>query len=615
VTSLLEQLLPTPRLLEVDHVDLAAPPERVWPLVRHADLARSPLVRAFFALRAVPERLSGRAEPHTLRLDDLCSSPEKPGFQVLLEDAPHEVAVGAIGQVWQPVIPFVHAPDAEAFLAFSEPEQVKVAWSIRVLAYGAQDSRVEIEVRVDATDNAAWRKFERYFRLIGPGSHLIRRSLLHGLVKELGTPEQQERERPLPGDALLSGARAEVTEGITLAATPARVWPWLVQMGCHRAGFYSFDWLDNGGERSSRELVPELQKLEVGEIIPATPDSNEGFEVLEVQPEHTLVLGGLYDSGAAKQLSFHAPRPEHYWHVTWAFVLERLDESSTRLHVRARAAFPDSGQLHALYMRPVHHFMQRRMLEELALRVEARLPQSDLRDVLEGIGGAALMITAFLTPFLRSSRSCWGLSSSEALASRPGDQLVPAPDWSWTHAVEVSASAELVWQWVAQIGADRGGFYSYQWLENLVGCGLRNADAIHQAWELELGDHLALHPKLPPLQIALLERVHHFVAHAPCDAKARAAGKPWATASWLFQIEALPGSHCRLITRYRAACSSDLATRLAMGKTLLEPIGFAMDRRMLLGIKERAERQAHYALTTSRSSLSGSSSSSAQLLK
>jgi hypothetical protein len=312
----------------------------------------------------------------------------------------------------------------------------------------------------------------------------------------------------------------------------------------------------------------------------------------------------LYDVERQQQLSFSAARPDRYWHVTWAFVLESLNESSTRLHVRARAAFPQTGSLHASWIRPVHHFMQHEMLQHLAARAEGRIPQNDYRDVVEGIGGAALMVAAFLTPFLRKARSHWGVDDAQALQTRPGDELVPLPFWSWTHGVEVQASAELVWHWIAQIGADHGGFYSYQWLENLAGCGLRNADAIHQDWELGLGDELKLHPQAPPLRITRIEPGRYFVAHAPLDEQARAAGKPWATVTWLFQLEPLPSGHCKLITRYRVACSSDIATRLALGPTLLEPIGFAMDRRMLLGIKQRAERQAHYALTTSRTSVS-----------
>jgi len=598
--TVLDRLIPAPRLLEVDQIDLAARPEQVWRLVRHGDLARSPFVHALFEIRAIPERLAGRHEQSGLRIDDLRSSPDKPGFSLLLEEDGQEFAVGAIGKVWQAVIPFQHLPSATAFLAFSDPDQVKVAWAIRVLPLGSQDSRLEIEVRVDATDNQAWTKFERYFRLIGPGSRFIRRILLSGLAKELSTPTAAEAQRGLPGDELLAEVDAEVTDGVTLRATPEQIWPWLVQMGCRRAGFYSVDWIDNAGLRSSREIVPELQQLKLGEVIPATPEGTEGFEVLRIDPLHSLVLGGLYDVGANRQLPFSAARPERYWQVTWAFALEPLTVSSTRLHVRARAAFPNTVRFHAAWIRPVHHFMQREMLQHLAARVEGHLPQNDYRDVAAGLGGAALMLAALLTPFLRGSRNHWGVEPGAASASRPGDELVHEPLWSWTHGIEVQATPELLWQWVAQIGANHAGFYSYQWLENLLSCGVRNADAVHPEWELKLGDSLLLHPKAPALGIAQLERNRYFVAHAPADDEARSAGKPWATTSWLFQIEPLAPGTCRLITRFRVACSADVGTRLSLGPTLLEPIGFAMDRRMLLGIKERAERQAHYASSSAR---------------
>jgi hypothetical protein len=614
---MLDQLISTPRLIEIDHVDLAAPPERVWQLVRHGDLARSPLIHALFELRALPGRLSGKQQSTTLRIDDLRSSPEQPGFQLLLERAPYGFAVGSIGKVWHGEIPFAHVANAIEYAVFSEPDFVKVAWAVRLVPLGEHDTRLELEVRVDATDDAAWAKFERYFLLIGPGSHFIRRTLLSGLARELGTPSSAEPNRPLPGDELLSDARAEATDGITISATPEQIWPWLLQMGCHRAGFYSVDWLDNGAERSSRELVPELLALEIGQVIPASPHGDEGFEVLQLEPARALVLGGLYDPASMRQLPFAAPRPAEYWQISWAFVLEPLNAASTRLHVRARAAFSDGGQRRAAWMRPVHHFMQRRCLKHLAARVEGRLPRDDYRDVLSGVGGAALIVAGLLTPFLRKTRSHWGVDEATAREPHPGDELVPAPVWSWTHGVEIDAVPERVWRWIAQIGADRGGFYSYQWLENLLGCGIRNADAVHQAWELEQGDELVLRAQIPPLRVVRLERGRYFVAYAPLDEVARASGRPWAMASWLFSVEPLPEGRTRLLTRYRLACSPDVATRLALGPALLEPIGFAMDRRMLLGVKERVEREARYALrgVSNVSSASTSSATFAGLVK
>src|SRR5690606_19942536 len=134
----------------------------------------------------------------------------------------------------------------------------------------------------------------------------------------------------------------------------------------------------------------------------------------------------------------------------------------------------------------------------------------------------------FLTPFLRDERSRWGLTEEEASRARPGDDLVPEPRWQWTHGIEIERSCEDVWPWVAQIGADRAGFYSYQWLENLAGCELRNAETIHPEWAVKEGDTLSLHPKMPPMRIAWASPGRGFVAHGAPDEAARAAGRPWA---------------------------------------------------------------------------------------
>lgn len=589
--TLLDRLIPAPRLLELDHVDLAAAPSRVWERVRAGDLFVSPLVRALFTLRTLPERLAHRGPPAVaMHLDDLTSTPARPGFQVLAEEAPREVAVGAIGQVWHPDIPFVHVADADAYLAFDEPGFAKVAWSIRVLPRGERDARVEVEVRVDVTDEPSWAKFERYFRLIGPGSHIIRRSVLSALGREFGDPDAHDDRRALPGDELLPDAADQITRGVTIAATPDAIWPWLVQMGGGRAGFYSVDALDNGNARSAREVHPEWQRLTVGEVIPATPDGPDGFEVLRVDAPSALVLGGLHDVAGGRQLPFAAARPSRYWQVTWSFALEALDATSTRLRVRARAAFSPDERLHAAWIGPVHHLMQDAQLRHLAARAEGRLARDDWRDALEGAGGAAIMALGWVTPFLRDRRSHWGLDAAAAAEKRPGDELVPRPRWAWTHGVEIDAPAEAVWPWIAQMGADRAGFYSYQSLENLAGCKLRNAEALHPEWAHREGDAFSLHPKQAPMRVVSLEPGRHLLAYVGPDEAARAAGKPWAAVSWLFAVEALSPTRCRFVSRYRCDYSDDLAMRLAMGPALIEPVGFAMDRRMLLAVKARAER-------------------------
>jgi hypothetical protein len=557
MTTALDRVIPTPALVEVDSIDLEVAPARAWEVIRHGDLGASPLVRALFAVRTLPDRLAGRATgPVALQIDDMRSSPEHPGFQVLADDGRSEVVVGAIGKVWHLQIPFVHVTDADAFRTFAEPGNVKVAWALRVEARGEVGSRVTIEVRVDATDGDSWARFRRYFALIGPGSHFIRRSLLSFLAHELGTPESSEEVRALPGDDLLPDTHAQVTQGITIHARPEDIWPLVVEMGCD------------------------------------PPGGDDGFEVLASVPARHLVLGGLYDADAKKQRPFGAPRPEHFWHVTWSFVLEPLDGGTTRLHVRARASYSTTSRFHAEWIRPSHRLMQGAQLRHLAARAEGRLPRDDWRDVVEGIGGAAIMVAGLLTPFHREARSHWGLEPEEANRVYPGDELVPRPGWGWTHGIEIDAPASAVWPWVEQLGADRGGFYSYQWLENVAGCELRNADTPHREWTISEGDAFHLHPKAPPLRVARVERGRFFVVHGPADAAARAAGKPWAAVSWLFDLEPLGPGRCRLVSRYRCETSDDLATRLTLGPALLEPVGFAMDRRMLLGVKARVEKAA-----------------------
>jgi hypothetical protein len=151
----------------------------------------------------------------------------------------------------------------------------------------------------------------------------------------------------------------------------------------------------------------------------------------------------------------------------------------------------------------------------------------------------------------------------------PGDELVERPGIQTTRAVTVEVPVEAVWPWLAQIGQDRAGFYSYEWLENLAGCRMRNADRIHPEWQQRaVGETVLLHPA-SGLKLLRFEPPRVYALDG----------------GWHFVLEPL-GARTRLIARgrYRRGLVS-----VAYG-LLLEIPHFVMERKMLLGIKERAER-------------------------
>ncbi len=406
------------------------------------------------------------------------------------------------------------------------------------------------------------------------------------------TMRSDDNERPLPGDARLVDAIGQVTHAITMRATPEQIWPWLLQMGCRRGGWYSWDFLDNGARQSAKDIHPELQSIAVGDVIPATVDGDIGFEVLSIDAPRLFLLGGLFDTKTNTHLDFQSPRPARFWHVTWAFVLEPLDAQRTRLTVRARAVFPRREWLYAGWMRLIHPIMQSTQLRRLAARVEGRTRRDGWRDIGSGLLGAVAIAGGLLTPWKRRRRAVWGMPHGWENVRYPGDDLIARSREGWSHAIEIGASAQEVWPWIAQIGAERGGFYSYQWLENLVGCDVRNAEAIHPEWALTKGDSLLLHPKIPPLRIVQLEQGRYFVAFGDQHEPGKRSRLP--AVSWLFYLEPLEAGRCRLISRFRS--SGNNGSGFGIVPFFVDTIDFVMDRRMLQGIKERVEWRRQEAL-------------------
>lgn len=361
---LIQHFLPRPRHVEVHRIAVNAPPEEAWSVARHFDGATIPWVRFLFDLRTFPDRLHGSEVPLAkdsgLGVDDIASHGH--GFMLLEERPGEEVVVGAIGQFWHLNIPFTDVPPA-AFARFAKPGWGKVAWCIRVEPRD-DGSWVTLELRVTATDDVSWRKQTAYFRIIGPFSHLIRTSAMAHLEAQLGKARiPSDDDRSLPGDEVIPDAPYRLTHSIDIEAPPALVWPWLMQLGCDRGGWYSIDALDHGGEPSVRELRPEWTERRVGDTVHATPALDGGYKVLQAQPEQHLLLGGETD-----RLGGHV-------RTTWSFVLEPIGSDATRLVTRVRGIGtpPWSAWLQgAVLFPPVHALMQRAQLKNMKQLAEQR---------------------------------------------------------------------------------------------------------------------------------------------------------------------------------------------------------------------------------------------------
>ncbi len=327
-------------------IAVAAPPEVTFAAAARIELDRSPIIRAIFKAR---ELLLGSVPDAAVKPTGFLAQMKAIGWGVLADEPSREIVMGAVTKPWQANPVFEPLPP-DQFEAFAKPDYVKIVWTLRVRPSADGGSIFHTETRAVATDAGARRKFRLYWSLVSPGIILIRFALLP-LVKAAA-----ERGWHVEGDELLPDARAQLTHAATIDAPPKDVWPWLVQMGCQRAGWYSWDRLDNGGVQSADHIIPELQHLAVGDVLPARPEGREGFQVVRLVPERALVLNGT------------SPR----WAGTWAFELDPLANDQTRLVTRYRAAFPPSPWMSAALpvLSAVHAFMEKKQLRTIKHHAE-----------------------------------------------------------------------------------------------------------------------------------------------------------------------------------------------------------------------------------------------------
>jgi hypothetical protein len=216
-----------------------------------------------------------------------------------------------------------------------------------------------------------------------------------------------------------------------------------------------------------------------------------------------------------------------------------------------------------------------------------------VRTILESLAGASYMAAAIvLRPLFLPRLRRWGATAAELQRALPGDELVTQSRAGYTQAITIHAPVEAVWPWLAQIGQGRGGFYSYEVLENLVGCDIHSADRIlPELQELKTGDGIRLHPNIPALPVAVLEPQRALLLYGsePIGQQPDRAGPPeYFATTWLFYVEGLADGTTRLISRYRLGYTPRFGNDLAY-RGFVEPISAVMQRKMLLGIKERAE--------------------------
>ncbi len=175
----------------------------------------------------------------------------------------------------------------------------------------------------------------------------------------------------------------------------------------------------------------------------------------------------------------------------------------------------------------------------------------------------------------------WGATEEEISASLPGDELVPRPLSISNRAITIHAPASAIWPWLVQMGGDKGGLYSYTWLEKMVNCPIVNADRIHPEWqELKVGDLVKMcpnEPAPPPYIVAAIDPGRALVlGHHPQEDPGG-----WSD-TWAFVLRPIDDQATRLVLRTRSAIAESWWR-------IIEPGVFLMEQGMLRGIRDRAE--------------------------
>lgn len=206
------------------------------------------------------------------------------------------------------------------------------------------------------------------------------------------------------------------------------------------------------------------------------------------------------------------------------------------------------------------------------------------------VGTVALASTAAAVTARLQLRN-WGATPAELCARLPGDELIPDATSMTTRAITIHAPPAEVWRWLVQIGQDRGGWYSYEGLENLFGLDIHNTDEIRPEWQvLSPGDQVRV---APPGALGMKDgyafRVAEVEPGRTLVLRQAPPEQPW-DATWAFLLTPNEWGGTRVLVRSRSARMPGLTGQLArVGGELLDPVTLIMTRKMLLGIRARAE--------------------------
>jgi hypothetical protein len=205
---------------------------------------------------------------------------------------------------------------------------------------------------------------------------------------------------------------------------------------------------------------------------------------------------------------------------------------------------------------------------------------------LTGTAAIAVLAYAFV---VRPWHLRWGAADKEVEAALPGDDLVPSAKLNATHAITIDAPAASVWPWLVQMGQGRGGLYSYDWLENLLGCDIHSAGAIMPQFQNpQVGDTFRLGPEgYPRFIVGSIDPGRSIVLWGGEGPPPAAADRN--AASWAFVLQPLDKERTRLLIRFRSDWEPGIRASV-FNRGVLEPAHFIMERKMMYGIKNRAEK-------------------------